>query len=40
MHPCNHNNYIVEDQTLVKIISYHGRVGSTIEGLELVEFLS
>jgi len=40
MHPSNHNKYIIDDQTLVKTISYRGKVGSTLEGSKLVEFLS
>jgi len=41
MHPFNHNNYIVVDQTPVKTIFFIncGEVGSTLGGLELEEFL-
>ena len=39
MHPYNHNNCIVVDQTSLKMIFYCGEVGSTLKGLRLAKFL-
>jgi len=39
MHPYNHNNCIVADQTSLKASFYCGEVGSTLEGLKLAKSL-